>query len=297
MGSGEQLIVDLRSWASEHAESSGGRLGLLPYNPEYYPGQAGVSVLGDPQPAPVVDSVAAVAQPRYAEISQALKNQEADSKEVSRIGELLKGGNNVILATNHGDIIDIAITHASFYSLLDRQGYQMKTGIIISKMVAFLAYRLGGDLAPAVEILKILEDEQFLSYPRTESAKKRGVGRLLPSEVDRHNRHMRDKIDQRLGEGAMLLALAASGTVDKPKSDNPDVITMSRVGSGTQKLMAAKHTYVVPVAVWYESDAPVFEICDIPRVITDEAMATNAMHRIASTLTDRVPNKTFEYLG
>lgn len=295
LGSGEQLITDLRAWANEHATSSGGRLGLLPYNPEQYPGQVGVSVEGDPQPAPVVDSVATVAQPRYAEISKLLKIEEADTQEVSRIGELLKGGNNVILATNHSDIIDIAITHAAFYSLLDRQGYQMKTGIIISKMVAFLAYRLGEELAPAVEVLKILENEQFLSYPRTDSAKKRGVGRLIPNEVDRHNRHMRERVEHRLGEGSMLLALAASGTVDKPKGDNPDEITMSKIGSGTHKLLNAKHTYVVPVAVWYGSENPVFEICDVPRVITDEAMATNAMHRIASTLTNGVPNKTFAY--
>ena len=295
LGSGEQLIADLQEWALEHAENSGGQLGLLPYDPEHYPGQDSVSVIGDPQSAAVVDSVAAVAQPRYGEIAKLLDSQEASTQEVSRIGELLRGGNNVMLATNHGDLIDIAISHAAFYSLLDRRGYEMKTGIVISKMVAFLAYRLGAELAPAVEVLKILEDEQFLSYPRTETARKRGVGRLLPSEVDRHNKHMRERIDHKLGEGSLLLAVSASGTVDKPAVDDPDTIVMSGIGTGTYKLMNTKGTYVVPVAVWYGSQTAVFETCDIPRIIKDEDMAKGVMQRIARRLTERVEDKKFVY--
>lgn len=298
LGSGDQLIPDLQAWAKEYADASAGQLSELPYrpdDPERYPGQVGFSVLGDPQSAAVVDSIANIGHPKYSDIAELLRAQETATHEVSRIGELLRAGNNVILATNHSDLIDIAVTHAAFYSQLDRLGYEMKTGIIISKMISFLAYRLGGETAPAVGILKLLEDEQFLSYPRTESAKKRGLGKFVPKEVDRHNWRMRNRVQQRLGEGAMLLAIAASGTTDKPRPDNPDTIVMNPIGSGTSKLMQSEKTYVVPVAVWYGGVDPVFEICDIPRVIESDEMADNVMSKIAETLTARIPDKTVVY--
>ena len=289
------MIVDLQEWAEDHVSKSGGQLGLLPYKPEHYPGQDGASVDGDPQSAAVVDGIARIAQPKYGQILKLLEQQEETTQEVSRIGELLSAGNNVILATNHSDLVDIAITHAAFYSLLERSGYEFKTGIIISKMVAFLAYKLGEELAPAVGVLKMLETEQFLSYPRTESAKKRGFGKLLPNEVDRHNKQMRDRVAHRLGEGSLLLAVAASGTVDKPVEGDPDTIIMSGMTGGTSSLMQSKNTLVLPVAVSYDSETPIFETCDIPRVVKDDAMASGVMHRIAERLTERAPNKTFVY--
>ncbi len=292
---GEELVWQLQQWAETHANESSGQLALLEYEPERYPGQDGVSVEGDPQSAAVIDSVALVAQPRYGEISTLLKAQEEHTAEVTRIGELLRGGNNVILATNHSDLIDIAVTHAAFYSLLDTLGYEPKTGIIISKMIAFLAYRLGNDMAPAVEVLKILENETFLSYPRTESANRRGFSRLVPSEVNRHNRQMRGRVERRLGEGSLLLAVAASGTTDKPSTEDPDTITMAGIGHGTYSVLSNPRTYVVPVAVWYGSETPVFEICDVPRPVQSEAEADNAMELISDTLSERVPHKTFVY--
>ncbi len=298
MGSGDQLIPDLQAWAKEYADASGGQLNELPYrpnNPERYPGQVGFSVHGNPQSAAVVDSIANIAHPKYGDISELLGAQEATAQVVSRIGELLRAGNNVILATNHSDLIDIAVTHAAFYSQLDRLGYEMKTGIIISKMIAFLAYKLGEDTTPAVGILKLLENEQFLSYPRTESARKREVGKFVPREIDRHNWRMRNRVQQRLGEGAMLLAIAASGTTDKPRPDDPDTIIMSPIGLGTSKLMQSEKTYVVPVAVWYGCADPVFEVCDIPHVIESDEMADNVMSKIAKTLTTRIPGKTVVY--
>ncbi len=287
------LVDELRHWADDHVLHSNGQLSLLSYDPERYSGQDGVSVAGSPQPADLVDSVASLAQPKYHEILELLQADEKKTGHVSRIGDLLQAGKNVALVTNHIDLVDIAITHAAFYSQLNRLGYTMKTGIIISKMVAFLAIQLGDKMSPAVEILKLLENEQFLSYPRTSSATERGVGSGQHG-VTKHNSDMLQRISQRLGEGSFLLAIAPSGTIDKPNSDKPNEIIMSRMSNGTLRILSDS-IYTVPVAVWYGGETPVFKTCDPPRIITDEEMATGVMCKIAQTLTDRVEGKTFVY--
>lgn len=297
ISSGDPLIDDLRRWAGEHAANSGGRLELLDYNPEVYPGQDGFHVEGEPQAHGLVDSIAIEAQPRYKELIARLQEQEESTHIVSMVGELLKGKNSVVLTTNHSDLIDIAVTHAAFYSQLDRLGYKPRTGIIISKMVAFLAYRLNPDVdaVPAVNVLKMLESETFLSYPRTESAKKKGIGRLKVDEIDLHNLQMRHRVKNQLGKGAMLLAVAPSGTTDKPiDENNPDTLNMARMGHGTYKLLDGKNTYKLPVAVWYEDDI-VFDVCDIPRAIQSEDEAHNSMSLIAKRLTNQVSSKKFIY--
>lgn len=292
----EALQTGLETWAEEHAAHSGGVLVKLPHDPGKYPGQEGVNVLGDPQPAAVVDTIAETAQPKYKEMTERLAEQEAATNEVSRMGELLKGGNNVILVTNHGDLIDIAVTQTAFYSLLDQMGYEPKTGIIISKMVSYLAYMLGDKPAPTVEVLKMLETETFLSVPRTKSAEKKGLSRLRFDEADRQNKQMRDRIEQLLGRGGVLLGLAASGTTDKsdPEGD-PDVLLMEGITPGTYNIVKGERNYRVPVAVWYQGSEVVFDICDIPKVTGTNEEADESMELIAKRLTERVPGKKFVY--
>lgn len=285
---------------------------VLPYEPETYPGQDGVTVLGNRQDVAFIEGIAHLAQPRYPEITALLAEHEAQTGYVSMVGELLEGGNNVELITNHGDLIDIAVSHAALYSLIRKLGYpkfesdkpeetegHIKTGIIISKMVSFLQYNIDGNYTPCTKVLGLLEDETFLSYPKTESTKKHLKDRLLPNEVDRHNRRMRSRVVHMLGEGSLLLALAASGTTDKANPDDPTTINMGKVGTGTLGLMQQPRTYIAPMAVWYQGGHPVMQMADIPRMAPKgdmgETVAHDAMERIAATLTDNVPDNTFIY--
>lgn len=294
---GDQLILDLQTWAGEYADSSNGIMQALPYDPEKYPAQDSLYCVGEPGAGAVVDGIAEIAQPRYHEALTLLRDQEEQTGLVSMAGELLAGGNNVELVTNHSDLIDIAVAQAALYSTLVRENYSMKTGIIISKMVAFLAYKLGDDFAPCNDVLKILESETYLSYPKTESTKKHLKDRLLPTKIDRHNRKLRDHITDKLGEGGLLLAMAASGTTDKLSPTNPSTMVMSKIGHGTMELMQQPRTYVLPMAIWYKGEQVVMEICDIPRVIKDETMAHGAMERIADTLTNSTEDLNFVYAG
>lgn len=304
---GEQLVVDLQQWADEYADKSGGIMQVLPHEPGKYQGQDGISVEGEPNAAAVVDSIAEIAQPRYHEVRNQLELNETETGRVSMIGELLVGGDSVVLTTNHGDLIDIAVAQAALFSTLEKLGYKMhngdrkkdgykvQTGIIISKMVAFLAYKLGEDFAPCTDVLKVLETETFLSYPKTESTKKHLKDRLLPDEIERHNRKMRDRVIHMLGEGSLLLAMAPSGTTDKATAEDPSTIVMGKVGAGTMDLLRQPRTYVAPMAVWYQGEQPVMELADIPRIMRTEDMTHGAMRKIAATLSAKVPDHNFAY--
>jgi hypothetical protein len=297
----EHLAQVYQIWAQEY-EDKDEHFRVLAHDTEKFPGQLGVSVDGDPQSAAVIDSIAAIVQPRYSELTERLREQEKVNGEVSRVGEILAGGNNLVLTTNHYDVRDIAITHAAFYSELDKLGYHTKTGIIISKMIAYLGYILReqpvqDDVpAPAVEILKILQDKIFLSHPQTDSARGRGINRLTSIEVKLHNRVLKRELKAFLGRGAVLLAMAPSGSTDKSLPDgDPNTITMAKMSQGTAEILKMPRTYNLPIAINYKSPEVIFDVCDIPRIMKNEADAHRSMGLIADTLSQRVPNKNFIY--
>jgi hypothetical protein len=291
-----QMLVELGSIASRHVEASGGTLELLENDPDKYPGQHGYYVSGDPQSSAIIETIAATAFEKFPVLQEQVADAEVSHLEISRVGELLKAGNNVILATTHGDLIDIALVQAAVYSALEKQQYEANTAIIISKAISLIGYKLGNNIAPTVEVLKILCNDIFLSFPRTDTIRKSRLSRLLPDDIKRHNKQMTELVESRLDLGGMLLAIAASGTIDKPSDESyPDTYLLGTIGHGTAKMMMHPKTLVMPVAVWLKDENPILEIADIPRVVTDEADAHAVMIKMADKLSQRVEGKTFKY--
>lgn len=293
----DSLSHDLQRWAQEYADASRGVMTVLPYDPEVYAAQEPrtTHISGAPQAIGIIDNIAAVAQPKFNELVEDLQASEDMGQRIAMAGELLEGGNNVIVSTNHGDLIDVAVVHAAVYAELVRQGYQPKTGIVISKMIAYLAYRLGDEFVPCTNVLEILENDTFLSYPRTESTKRHIRDRIIPPEADRHNKRVRREIQQRLGEGGVLLAMAASGTTDKPSQTKPGVIEMGALGHGTVDVMATERTYTLPVAVWYKDEHRILRPADIPRRINTTKKAHAMMQGISGVLTSTTGDTQFVY--
>jgi hypothetical protein len=289
-----KMLEELAQLARPHAEASSS-LELLPIDPDKYPAQLSLHIEGDPQSAAVIESIATIAEPRFSKLTEVLEEREARTQEISRIGELLKGGNNLVIATNHGNLIDIALVEAAVYSILDKQNYKFKTGIIISKMVAMLAFKLGEDAAPCADVLKLLCDDVFLSFPRSDSIRKSRFSILRPGEIDKHNKTMRNMVKQKLDDGGMLLALAPSGSKDKESQSEPGTYTLGPLGSGTLALMTHPRTYVLPIAIWLEGEEPFMEVCDIPKLITKDEDAHEMMDVISNSLSRGVEGINFCY--
>lgn len=224
-GQPSESINQLILWAQEHADASNGAMVALPYDPEAYPAQESVVVIGNRQDAGIISSTATVARDCYPDLCKELEQDNQKNQRLTMVGEIVKDGSNVVLTTNHGDLIDVAIAHAAVATRLEHLGYAPKTGIIISKMVAFLAYKFGDTFVPCTNVLQLLEDTTFLSYPKTDSSKKRLRHRLFSDEVKRHNNKMKEAVAQTLGEAAFfsLLLQAALLTKLSPKIHAPPV--------------------------------------------------------------------------
>ncbi len=287
----QQLMV----WAAEYATDPGNKLAALDYNPEKYLGQKGHVVRSESTDKSFVKLIATEAfKPHSFDSLLEQLEQPLQQERLHAIGELLNGKNNVVLATNHGDLIDIAIAHAAVYHQLESLGYSPRTGIIISKMVAFLGYELLGEPSPCPQVLQALENEIFLSYPRTASAEKHGIARILPDEAKQHNRHMRRDVVKSLGGGSLLLAVAMSGTTDK-SFGSADILHMAPVGEGTADTLTQEHTYVLPTSLYYRHESAHIALTDTPRFIDNTDVLHRAMASIATNLTQNVEGITYTY--
>lgn len=298
-GSGEVLVGQLIDWAKEHERTNEKVVahGFHPDDPENFPGQVGYYVEGDPQSGAVVDAIAASAEPEsYPRIVELAEEQIG---QIEDIAEKLDAEDNVWVETCHKDLIDVPLAQAAIKGRLDGLNLRKyKTGIVISKMVAFLGYKIGADDAQAVRVLKMLENEIFLSYPKSESSRIRLLdhlpAQLHRDEINKHNHQMRNRVASKLEEGSMLLAIAPSGTTDKPSAEDPNKIIMAKMNSRTAEMMQAKHTFIQPVAISLDKNKPVFKLGKL-RAASSEEKVQASMSWIASTLTEEVPGKVFEY--
>jgi hypothetical protein len=289
------MLDELSVLAAGHVATSEGKLELLEIDTVKYPAQATNHVEGEPAAAAVVESIATTADDRFPWLSYALQAEEDKNHSVSLLGEILAGGNNVMLVTNHGDLIDIALVEAAVYSILDKKNYQFRSSIVISKMVSMLAYKLGDDAAPAADVLKLLCNDIYLSFPRTESVKKSGLGKLLPDLITRENKKLRAIIDGDLEEGNMLLGIAGSGTTDKLSPTIANTYVLGSLATGTARMMMQPRTYVQPVAVWLKGKEPYINLCGIPRIVASGPKADEVMTKISDNLEAKVPDTKFVY--
>lgn len=292
-----ELEIQLMEWAEEYAQNPTNKLQGLAYDPSTYPGQEGHAITdgGHGKHTAHVIAREAFKPHSFDQVLEQLSSPQHEERLIAG-GELLAGGNNVVLGTNHGDLIDIAIAHAAVYERMHQLGYESRNAMVISKMVAFLAYEFYGDAVPCAEVLQNLEDDIYLSYPRTASADKHGLARFLPNEVERHNKHMRADIVKSLGKGGLLLAVAMSGTTDKPLDINtPDKISMAPITEGTSRMLTQDRTYILPASLYYKTGVPHAAITDTPRFISNSNVLHAAMGTIAANLTESIPNIEYIY--
>lgn len=294
----QAVLEEYAAMAERHIALSNGRMELLPADPHKYPAQQLENhwVEGDPQHAGLVEIVATQAESRFPTFMEQLKTPESQA-QLRTYGEILKRGSNIMLVTNHGDTIDIALALAGPYCQLDQMGYSYKTGIIISKMISRIGYILDPSTPsiPAVDALKLACDDVFLSFPRTESMRQSKVFSFVPDHIDRHNRKIRSLIaDRQSGSTGYLLGVAGSGSTDKRLDGDSDTYLMGGLSEGTIKMMKESRTFVLPMAVWLHDERPIFRFCDL-RSVTSSAEAHEVMKDIADTLNQEVAGKRFIY--
>ena len=287
----------LREQASVHVENND-YIELLPDNPEKYPSQKITHVYhdGTPVDTDTITSIAEAANPNFPAMLETLVANESIERGSTRALELLSSGGNLVIATNHSDIRDVAEALAAFAVTLkttaetNAQDANFNTVLMLGKILTHL--EMYG--VAATDIIGSLCDRQYFSFPRSASTESSGLSRKV---IDPYNKMLRRIVQHQLAKGGNLFGIALSGTTDKPINGNQDMIGLGRVSKGTLKILQSPNTLVVPVAMWrgQTADESVFEIVDVPTAISDEAHMHRMMGSIATKLSDVVTDKTFTY--
>lgn len=241
-----------------------------------------------------VDAVRLYASAAYPPFDSVLAAPWADEKRAHLLDELYHrlvfDRQNVVLVTNHGQIIDIAVVLAGLASAMcDKErtfgvlgeamtiaDFAERSNVLVSRMVAT---RQAFDL-PAIRVLQHLT-RVWLSVPQTVSRRR---VRLDPELALANNVLMRERLDRRLEKGGQLLAMAASGSQDlsaaaglwrrirmewrtrreEAPPDEPS-LHLQPLYPGTIRLMT-QCDYVLPVATSLDDTVPACEIGAITRV-------------------------------
>lgn len=287
---------ELRKLAEPHAESSD-IMELLPDDPEAYPDQKITNVFHDSTPSSVetITSLATASNPQFPTMVETLLDLEAKHGELSRIHEDLAAGGNLIIATNHSDIRDVAEVLCAFNVALRTSGNSVgdeadfKTLLMLSKMITHVAF-FG---VPAVEMLDNLCDRQYYSFPRTKSIERSSISE---SAIKLYNSALRKIVAHQMARGGNVMGVALSGTTDKPDREEPSKVVLARVTPGTAQMTRAPRAKLIPIAV-HRLGGGVFEVVDIPRRMHTDDQLHAVMGGIAMALNERIEDKTFEYAG
>ncbi|MEI6481499.1 MAG: hypothetical protein WCO19_04310 [Candidatus Saccharibacteria bacterium] len=194
--------------------------------------------------------------------------------------EKLNANENVLIATNHGEIYDIAIILSAIRVALaghltdqDREPIAAdRFNIIVHRMISQLG--VAGDhdptkIAPALSILKLV-GEIYLSFPNTETSKKA----RLPQGLSKYcNKQMLSALSLKLSMGGQILAIAPSGSKDESVRDRlgkPRKV-IKPVNSGTYALMRADRTWVLGVGVSLDQkNGPSFSVSELTQCQSDD---------------------------
>ena len=287
----------LRDQASVHVEKND-YIQFLLDDPDQYPSQKITHVYhnGKPVDTETITAIAEFSNPSFPSMLDTLAANELIERGSSRALEILNSGGNLIIATNHSDIRDVAEALAAFAVSLrttaetNAQDSNFHTLLMLGKILTHL--EIYGE--PATKIIGKLCDRQYFSFPRSNTTESSG---LSPKVIDPYNKILRGLVHRQLAKGGNLFGIALSGTTDKPIDDNDALIGLGRVSNGTLKLLQSPNTLVVPVAMWRGKTAEdsVFEIVDVPTTVSDAAQMHRLMGSIATRLSDVVTDKTFAY--
>jgi hypothetical protein len=315
----ENVKNRLRDWAAEHADHHPDIFVVLDHvseeeaTQERNPGGLDLAFIHEsqkltthtlkghtPVPAAAVDTLAEHIEPRYPEIASAI---DANQPALSLIGNQLDARQNVILGTDHGEIIDIAVLLARVRNNLQSEGQHFETGIIVNKMASYLGVKLGDAVVPALQILQMGFNEIYLNLPNTRSGNKRlSIPHAVISKYNRvlveHGIQKRLEQSRKVGR-AMLLGVALSGTVNKwldtaaydenhradiPESQRDRTHIIGKVSEGIIKL--ASNALVVPASTHLVPGEIQVKIADRLFALDDARDIVRLMNTVATMHND-----------
>jgi len=218
----DNVLGQLSETAAVHAAMSGG---MLVHTPDVkVVDLRDPSITGDPLNPKASNKTATGIDSRY----QTLYEATEQSLEIELIEDTLRSGQNVVLATGHGELVDVALQGLAVANviklrrpnLVDSKGRPFfRTSIITSRMIEYLGIPLADDQVLQVrDVLTLGFDKTYLTIPSTVSTKGKIDKYTLKTYNNSAKQEMAADMERRAfsNRRPMLLTFAAPGTVDKP---------------------------------------------------------------------------------
>lgn len=242
-----QIMGAMYESAATHAELSGGffvayepdlrRFGYqsLSANPHHF------RLEGSPLDPAMSDAVASTVDKRYTGIPDVVRRLDTETGVITQIGQVLASGQNVVLGSEHGELVDVPFGLVGVSNRLREREVAHRSGMIVSKAIDFLGINaealpapidviesyLGGigitieedGTIPARSFLRIAADVTYFTVPATQSFK--GIRGLQKTGIRKFNEHVSERIAEDMneshlgGEKPLLLMIAMPGTVNK----------------------------------------------------------------------------------
>lgn len=266
----ERVMNAGRAMARKHLVG----FGLIDWHPEdtvNFPGQDPDTFMVDGLRRPMVetDNIAdLVTDGRYSIVRDTLAENPSVGKIITAVQEQIANKGNVIVVTPHGTVTDIAFALKLVSDLLEMRGDTPDSIIMISKMVSHIGKELEDKetgkkfIIPAVQALQLLCNKVYLSWPKTESAKK-ATDDLPPEEITKINKQVTAGVLSDLKGGKKLVGIAPTGTTDVGEDG------LAPFGEGTKRILTAPSTLVLTVVAHFDQDTAYAVIHDELRLITD----------------------------
>lgn len=248
------LYGELKKLAQPHVDRSGGELAILDPDTQEYPAQAlGVFVVpGEIAEPDGVEFIGSVKMPRIAELSIDLMETEQENGQTLRqeTEGILRDKQSIVLHTDHDDVTSPAYGLAGVANPLRRANneraeedrIEFKTGIIVGKMLSVLAYKVGDRWMPCMQVLQMMCDRVYLTYPRSKSFLNSGATKALPSgHLEEHNGKAKSDIEKWMGKGGVILGASLLGSTHERREEGK-VQRLPRVTKGSGEM--ATHDYI-----------------------------------------------------
>jgi hypothetical protein len=257
------LYDELVTLAAPHVEQSSGLLGILDFEPQKYPAQQHNRhmIMGDVAPIEVMDLIGITVLEGYAgknalggfvKISEELMTTERRQA----VRNVFRSNKSLYVVTSHSNLIDPAIGLGAVTNPLRREENEhdnFQSGIIINKMLSVLKYRVGEQWMSCMQVLQMLCDRTYLSFPQSETFRNSDAAKVLPKgHIPAYNGKIKAEIAPWLAAGGVVLGVAPTGSTHKP--DEKGKVILPKITEGTAKMQT--HPNIRVFSLIMELDSP-----------------------------------------
>jgi hypothetical protein len=255
------LYGELKNLAELHVERSGGELSILPHNIKKYPAQAlGVFVVpGEIAEPDGIDFIGSRKMPRFAELSTDIMETEQATGQTLRqkTEDLLLNKQSIVVHTDHDDVTSPGYGLGGVANPLRKANNEraeedridFETGIIVGKMLSVLAYKVGDQWVPCMQVLQWMCDRVYLTYPRSKTFLNSGAAKVLPpGHLEKQNGGAKTDIEKWMGHGGVILGASLLGSTHERRKDGK-VQRLPRVTKGSGEMATHDRVHVLAMIV------------------------------------------------